>query len=300
MIAPLRANTLEGQRVFEVQGLASQSLPLVLSCPHSGSYYPRSMRRLTQLDEQELRASEDVAVDTLFAPLIERGAVRLKAKIARAFVDLNRQPDELDESMFEALAEHTTAQNTPRVRANLGVVPAVVSQDKPLYSQPLPAGEAERRLAAVYHPYHMALDELVQRTLARFGCCLLVDCHSMPDQPQLADFVIGTRFSASCDEGIAATLQAALSRSAHQVTLNAPFAGGAITQRYAKSNRNFEGASIASQSVQIEVNRRLYLDGFELSAKAQTIQELVCEAVLAALAHLPQNMNQDAQRLAAQ
>ena len=298
---PLQSPMLEGVPVFAVHGLDQQTLPLVVVSPHSGRYYPESMKELTALDDKALMQSEDTLVDRLVEPIAWRGGVVLEANIARAYVDLNREPNELNSALFDGFEADTDVWHSPRVAANLGVIPGIITQKTPIYSEPLPFGEAEARLQSVYHPFHMALCELVQKTMMRFGQCLLVDCHSMPPLQSLSfkteptgesgiqntgslDVVIGDRSGSSCDVSLSLNFVEQFRQKGLVVERNRPFAGGAITQRYAMSN----GLGREIQSMQIELSRQLYLnfDPNNMSSRYQNqqfymIRQIFCNAIIA-------------------
>ena len=77
------------------------AVPLVLASPHSGAYYPPEFVAQARLDQATLRKSEDCYVDDLFGHGPELGATFLRALYPRAYVDLNRDPYELDPDMFD-------------------------------------------------------------------------------------------------------------------------------------------------------------------------------------------------------
>ena len=105
-----------------------------------------------------------------------------------------------------------------------------------------------------WQPLHACLATLVRRTRARFGCCLLVDCHSMPRaESSRADFVLGDAHGTSCAETVMDGLETALSALSYRVGRNDPYAGGYITRHYGTPCKGVH-------AVQIEVARHLYMD----------------------------------------
>ena len=232
---------------------------VVFSSPHSGRDYPEALVAASRLPLAELRASEDVFVDRLFEAVPHHGAPLLCALPPRAWVDLNRDPEELDPVLIEGVAARGINQ---RVAAGLGVVPRVVSEGREIYPGRLSRDEAEARVAAVHGPFHAMLETLLLRARGRFGSALLYDCHSMPPEAlraaprvrgRLPEIVLGDRFGASASRAMIALTQEAFERAGFTVARNAPFAGGYITQRY---GRPTEGV----HAIQIEINRALYLD----------------------------------------
>ena len=231
----------------------------VFSSPHSGRAYPDQFVLRARLGPLELRASEDAFVDEIFAATPEFGAPLLAATAPRAYVDLNRGPEELDPSVIEGV--RATGLN-PRIAAGLGVIPRVVAEGAPIYAGKITRAEAADRLARCHAPYHEALAGLMRRARARWGVAVLYDCHSMPADALKAaprvrgrrpEIVLGDRFGSSAADWAVAEAQAAFEAAGFAVARNTPFAGGFITQRYGRPSQG-------SHAIQIEVDRALYLD----------------------------------------
>jgi N-formylglutamate amidohydrolase len=241
---------------FEVMAPAGVTHPIVLNSPHSGALYPASFLEASALDALALRRSEDAYVDELFAPATRHGAPLLRARFPRAFLDLNREPFELDPHMFSGRLPEFANTRSLRVAAGLGVIPRVVGDAQPIYRAAMPVEQALRRIAALHRPYHAKLAELLESAQRRFGFALLLDCHSMPSStPDVAgcDIVLGDRYGSSAARWVVDAIEAALRGSGFAVRRNKPYAGGYITEHY--------GAPAAGRhAVQIEINRRLYLD----------------------------------------
>ena len=211
------------------------------------------------LDGADIRRSEDVFVDDLIAGGTEHGAVILAATHARAFVDLNRAPYELDPAMFaDALPDFALSQ-TPRVAAGLGSIARIVAEGHEIYARKLTFAEAEARIEGVHRPYHAALRALVDGAAARYGAVLLVDWHSMPAAAARpirrdgCDVVLGDRFGAACAPAVIEAAERALTRMGYRVMRNTPYAGGYTTEFYGRPTQGVH-------ALQIEINRSLYLD----------------------------------------
>jgi N-formylglutamate deformylase len=231
----------------------------VFSSPHSGRDYPEAFTRRARLGATQLRASEDAFVDRLFAAAPDFGAPLIAATTPRAYVDLNRSPDELDPSVVEGV--RATGLN-PRVAAGLGVIPRVVAEGAPIYRGKISRAEAAERLSRCHAPYHEALSGLLRRARAQYGAAVLFDCHSMPSDAlkaaprvrgQRPDIVLGDRYGAAASEWVMAETQASFEAAGFCVARNTPFAGGYITQRYGRPSQGVH-------AVQIEISRGLYLD----------------------------------------
>jgi N-formylglutamate amidohydrolase len=249
------ADASEGEAPYVLIEPLRRTAPLVFASPHSGTRYPQSFLASARASLMSLRRSEDPLVDELFAPnATAYGAPMLCATFARAFVDLNRDPGELDCEMF--LEAPSQAVHTARVQAGLGAIPKIAGDGQEIYWRRLPLGEVEARLAGYHRPYHSVLAGLLDDALTRFGCGVLVDCHSMPSSargPHAPDIVLGDRFGASCHPSITALVEASLRKMGYRVARNAPFAGGYTTQHYGRPGQR-------THALQIEINRSLYLD----------------------------------------
>lgn len=275
----------ENEPVFVLIEPLHRTAPLVFASPHSGRRYPKDMLDSARAPLISLRRGEDAYVDELFAGAAGHGAPLLCAAYGRAYVDLNRDANELDQDMFrEAVPVH--APLSPRVQAGLGAIPRVTGDGRDIYHAKLPASEAARRISAVHAPYHAALAGLIEQTHAQFGCAVLIDCHSMPSVmrgPSAPDIVLGDRFGAACHPAITALAEATLRRLGYKVARNSPFAGGHSTQAYGRPGER-------RHALQIELCRGLYLHersltrthGFE---KVRADMTRLAEALAAAEFH---------------
>ncbi len=265
---------------FEIKAPKAWTSPAIFNSPHSGRAYAAEFLRQSRLSPQALRRSEDCYIDELFAGCLEHGAPLLLAHVPRSYIDLNREPYELDPRMFAGELPGYVNATSPRVAGGLGTIPRVVAEGEDIYRARLPIAEALSRIECIYRPYHRTLTALVEEVFAKNGSVLLVDCHSMPSSaanhispaqvPQV-DIVLGDRFGASCSEEVTGYLEELLRGHGLSVLRNKPYAGGFITHRH--------GAPRAGRhALQIEINRALYVDettleksrGFEPLRRALT------------------------------
>ncbi len=251
---------------FEVIEPRSLESPLVFSSPHSGSVYPASFLAAAKLDAWTLRRSEDAWVDELYARVPEFGAPLARAWFPRAFLDVNREPYELDPRMFDERLPAFANTRSMRVAGGLGTIARVVGEAREIYAGKLPVAEAMRRIETLYKPWHATLRALMDRAERLFGCAILLDCHSMPssagrglgqDDRLRADIVLGDRYGTSCDALVANIAEDELRRRGYRVVRNKPYAGGFITEHYGNPPRG-------RHALQIEVNRALYMDELTL------------------------------------
>lgn len=236
---------------------AARVLPLVVASPHSGCDYPADFVAASRLDPLTLRRSEDAFVDEIFGAAPALGVPLLAARFPRAYLDVNREAYELDPTMFaDPLPDYVNVRS-PRVRMGLGTIARVVASGEEIYCGKLCFAEAEERVETLYRPYHAALARLIEETEDSFGCCLLVDCHSMPSGAgvgrEAADIVLGDCHGAACAPEIVEAARRYLSRRGFAVALNAPYAGGFTTGHYGRPRQR-------RHALQIEINRAIYMD----------------------------------------
>jgi len=213
-------------------------------------------------------------VDELLTGVVQRGHPLMRAHFPRCFVDVNREPYELDPRMFDGRLPSFANTRSMRVAGGLGTVARVVGDAQEIYDQRIPVEDALRRIEGLYKPYHRALRKLMTRIHREFGAAVLVDCHSMPstsgpkDERPRADIVIGDRYGTSCLSIVADTVEAALRERGYMVSRNKPYAGGFITEHYGNP-------AAGLHSIQLEINRALYMDErrFERSAWFCTVAQ---------------------------
>ncbi len=240
---------------------AEQTVPLVVASPHSGRDYAAAFVASARLTPLDLRRSEDSFVEELFASAPEHGAPLLCAQFPRAFCDPNREAWELDPAMFADPLPDWVNTTSPRVGAGLGTIARIVTSGETIYRGKLRFAEAEERIRACWQPYHDALAGLIAATQDRFGCCLLIDCHSMPaggGRLNGPDFVLGDAHGTACTPRVTRLVEDLLTSNRYAVRRNDPYAGGYVTRHYGRPR---EGV----HALQIEVARRLYMDEASLN-----------------------------------
>src|SRR5712691_6279729 len=244
---------------FEIIEPAEWRGPVVFNSPHSGNIYPRAFLTASRLDTATLRRSEDSFVDELALGVVRRGYPLMRAHFPRCYVDVNREPYELDPRMFEGRLPSFANTRSMRVAGGLGTVARVVGDAQEIYGQRIPVDDAIRRIEGLYKPYHRALRRLFTRVHRDFGAAVLIDCHSMPstagakDERPRADIVLGDRYGTSCVAAVAEAIEEALRGRGYVVSRNKPYAGGFITEHYGNP-------AVGLHAIQLEINRALYMD----------------------------------------
>lgn len=257
-----RAHAPPAEPPFEVRRPDAEAppTPLVFASPHSGRIYPPDMMAASALDAEAIRGSEDAFVDDLIAGAPAHGAAVVRARMARAYIDLNREPYELDQAMFEDELPDFAQGRSARVAAGLGAIARIVAEGREIYARKLTFAEACRRIEAVHRPYHDALTRLLAAARAAHGLAVLIDWHSMPAAAadharpvRGCDIVLGDRFGAACSPLLTRTVERELEAMGYRTVRNAPYAGGYTTQHYGRPAKR-------THALQIEINRALYLD----------------------------------------
>lgn len=246
------------QPAFETVRPRRIAAPMVFNSPHSGRVYPPRFLAMTRLDHLSIRQSEDAYVDELFGRAPHLGAPLLRAHFPRAYLDVNREPWELDPTMFvEPLSDRFNTAS-PRVAAGLGTLARVVAENKPIYRERLTLEDARMRIEGIYHPYHAALQKLLSDSVANFGVAVLIDCHSMPrvgrnGERAAPDVVLGDRYGTTCAPALVDLVETVFVGAGLRVARNRPYAGGFCTRSYGRPQHGVH-------ALQIELSRHLYMN----------------------------------------
>lgn len=235
-------------------------LPILISVPHAGRFYPRTL--LEQMRNPGFAALrlEDRYVDRL-AEQVARvtGAALLVAHAPRAMIDLNRAPEDVDWDMFggapDGLVNYTPGH---RARTGLGLIPRRLPGLGELWKRRHDRDELEARISGIHAPYHECLDQTLATLRDRWGAALLLDLHSMPSLAQrssgpVAEFVLGDRFGSSCDGRLIGSVFKYFAETQRTAAHNRPYAGGYVLERHAAPRSG-------THALQLEIDRSSYLD----------------------------------------
>lgn len=248
------------------------SAPLVLDSPHSGVAYPADFGHACDL--AVLRQAEDTHVEKLydFAPAL--GVAWIEALFPRSYIDVNRNTTEVDVTLLEDAwsdAVETDPKALNKVRLGKGLIWRMTDDGAPLYARKLSAAEVRNRIDQCWRPYHQAVAEAIDAAHARHGYSIHLNCHSMPavastyatDFPGLAhaDFVIGDRDGTTADPRLSQRLCGILRGLGYEVSYNHPYKGVELVRRYGRPGEQ-------RHSIQVEVNRKLYMDEASLQPNA--------------------------------
>lgn len=243
---------------FSILGPVMPQSPLLFAVPHAGRDYPAAVIEQARVPVERLRALEDRHADRIVEFAVREGATAIVAHLARAAIDLNRDPREIDPAMIEGKIGTERLLASGKVRAGLGLFPRRLPSCGELWSGRMALEEIERRIAFAHEPYHRAIAARIEATRAVFGVAVLIDCHSMPPLPVRQPggpvrIVVGDRFGAGASAAVVDVAMAVIEGAGLRVARNHPYAGGYTIDRHGKPRRNVH-------AFQIEFDRSLYLD----------------------------------------
>ncbi len=262
-------------KVFRIDIPAQGSTCVVADSPHSGRDYPADFDYACGL--QELRQAEDMAVDTLYNFLPALGVPLLAAEFPRAYIDVNRT--DTVTRKFKAEGEQDY-EGTESSLARAAISPRA---EKPIYNRKLKLSEVFNRVASYHKPYHDRLEKMIDDTHAANGKVVHLNLHSMPSVVQRGtkinryDVILGTRDDASADPAITEKLRSLFAAKGYKVGVNnSGFKGAEILRRAGDPQRS-------RHSIQVELNRKLYMDEKALVLNAsmpklqQDLQDIMAE-----------------------
>ncbi|MBL8362880.1 MAG: N-formylglutamate amidohydrolase [Rubrivivax sp.] len=246
--------------ILLVHGPRRPAVPVVLDSPHSGFHFPADFG--AALPESELRDGEDSHIDLLYRPAAERGIPLLAAQFPRTYLDPNRHAEDID---LDLLDEPWPDAHRPSGKARIGkaLIWRTLDDGRPIYARKLSVAEVRRRVAACHAPYHATLRSLLDAAHADFGVVWHLNCHSMNAVSGAMgeggagrirpDIVLGDRDGTTCDADFTEFVRGHLAALGYDVRLNDPFKGVELVRAYADP-------AAGRHSLQIELNKRLYMD----------------------------------------
>jgi N-formylglutamate amidohydrolase len=242
--------------------------PILITVPHAGNIYPDLFIKNLKINLCEVRRIEDYQSNKILDQIDEQMADIIIAQCSRAVVDLNRSRNAIDHSMFTQVFEHEPVSEKQMIKYGLGVFPNKIF-GKTILKSPLPFSYAIHMLEHYYDPFHKSLNKQIMYLNNTFGFCYHIDLHTMPSKALLnfkkePDIVLGDNFGKSCSIELISYFQNVFQESGFTVEVNNPYAGGFIT-------RNYGNPSKGVHTIQIEINRKIYMDENKLSLKDMNI-----------------------------
>lgn len=275
---------------FTLHHPADVPLPVLIAVPHAGRAYPPGLAALMRDHESTALRLEDRFVDVVAREAAGLCSASLfVAHAPRAMIDLNRDPRDLDLTMFCASEAEKISMRRAMLRGSaqgsrsmhgLGLFPRRLPGIGEIWRKPMRPEEANRRIAAVHSPYHEALGSALAEMRDLWGEVLLLDLHSMPDLPAraaglpAATHVLGDRFGGSCRRELVDTAMVVLESAGVEYAYNRPYAGGYVLERHADPRCGIN-------AIQLELARSLYLDDFGngpgagVASQARVVADLI-------------------------
>ena len=253
------------KKILNVEGDEGQSIPLIIDSPHSGTEYPLDFNH--QADFAQLRQAEDSYVDELYKHVSSIGGVFLDAKFPRSYIDPNRSENDF---ILEDLNEKNNSECEiifkPTIKSQLGIGLVwlkIPPNGEPMYKDKITLKQLMHRVNTYHRPYHKILKNMLDNTYKKFGKFYHVNAHSMQNQAtamsdqsqgtKRPDFVIGDREGTSCKRRFTDLIVDFLKSLNYSVDVNYPYKGMELVRAYSDPLQN-------KNSVQIEVNRKLYMN----------------------------------------
>ncbi|MGB7184592.1 MAG: N-formylglutamate amidohydrolase [Burkholderiaceae bacterium] len=245
--------------MIKIERPTGDTSPLVLDSPHSGFMYPDDFNYV--LDTRVLRRSEDAHIQDLFLPAVGFGATLIHALFPRCYIDPNRALEDLDTAMLDG-PWPDPVNPSRKVERGAGLIWRQVKNRGLIYDRRLSVDEVKRRIDSCWRPYHEAVARILEETAARHRGFIHLNCHSMAsmgdptteDGPKpRPDMILGDRDGTSCDPAITEVVRDLLQKQGYQVAVNDPYKGVELVRRYSDPAKS-------RHSLQIEINRALYMD----------------------------------------
>ena len=235
-------------------------VPVVFDSPHSGTVYPADFG--FTVPHAILRMAEDTHVEKLYAAAPDKGATLIAAQFPRSYIDCNRSLLDIDQALLET-PWPGPINASKKTEKGIGLVWRKLDSGEDIYSRQLGVAEVQRRIATCYSPYHKAVRDAINHTHKHYGAVWHINCHSMPAVSGLiaeegpgkprADFVLGDRDSTTCAPEFTTFIAMTLRGFGYDVKVNDPYKGVELVRAYSDPAEH-------KHSIQIEVNRKLYMD----------------------------------------
>jgi N-formylglutamate amidohydrolase len=254
--------------VVEIRGPREPELPLVLDSPHSGNRFPADFDAV--VSEAELREAEDSYVDELWEAAVSLGAPLLVAQFPRTYVDPNRHAGDIDPDLVDGAWQGDIVASG-KAKIGKSLIWRTLEDGRPIYARKLSPEEVRRRIEGFHAPYHEALRGLLDTAHQRFGAVWHLNCHSMRavagkqsddgEGRRRADIVLGDRDGTTCDPEFTQFVRVTLAGMGYEVKVNDPYKGVELVRAYSDPRAK-------RHSLQVELNKRLYMDEATLAKNA--------------------------------
>ena len=235
-------------------------ISIVLTSPHSGSFYSETFKKELNLSLSKVRTIEDVKVDKIINGLSENNFDILTTDCPRSLIDLNRSKLDIDSSMFYNLPNEIEIINI-KSKYGIGLFLKNIDESNIMYNKKIDWLTRNQLIKKIYEPWHHKLSTILESKFNTHKNYLLIDMHSFtPNQDNRDyDFIISDNFSRSSQNKFVYFLRDIMEKNGFSVALNYPYSGGYIVKKYSNKELN-------KNVIQIEINKKLYLkSNFEIN-----------------------------------
>ena len=225
--------------------------PILVVSGHCSYFVPKAIRKNMLLSDREIKNEADLYTDEIFGV---KNAHLLKGKVSRLVTDYNRAPDHIE-------LEYQLSRD--------GVVVSVNEDCKQVYKTPPTIEQIVQRIEKYHDPFHQKIEDYKKDVK------FLIDGHSLrsigPEakidrgKPR-ADIVIGNRHFTTCPRSITLKVIGFFAKKGLEVALNDPYEGKYILGHHCSRSGLY--------GLQIEVNRKLYMNEQSLARRKKGIAEL--------------------------
>lgn len=238
--------------------IESEEIPLVFDSPHSGIHCPDDFN--AQVPLEFIKSGWDAFIDDIWQPITEKGGYLLHANFSRMYIDPNRAPDDIDPALLDKSWER--CKPTKYSDRGMGLIRRYALPEKAMYDRKLTREEVTHRIDHYYSPYHTQLQTLLDDLYTRHQGVWHVDCHSMKSVGNgmnidagiaRPDIILGDKDGQSAEPEFVNVIAQAFTHKGYKVVKNTPYKGGYLVSNYGNVAAN-------RHSVQIEVNRALYMN----------------------------------------
>ena len=246
--------------VYTIVPASGVEVPIVISIPHSGTYFPDAVKSRLKPEMAAAPDDTDWFIDRLydFAPAL--GITTIKANYSRWVIDLNRDP------------QQQPLYNDGRVIT--GLVPLTDFNGTEIYITDAPdISETEQRIEDYFLPYHKKIEQMLAEMLENHGVALLFDAHSIrkfvPGISAIAfpDLILGDYDQMAASARITSAAFESLKDSDFHLEHNHPFKGGFITRSFGKPENNIH-------ALQLEMAKINYMDDLENQYDEERAQKM--------------------------
>ena len=254
------------QEYIKIREYKDTDYPVILLFPHSGRQYFKDFLKSLKVSEEELRVSEDAYLDYLFSECINQEINSLYANFPRVFVDVNRDPLELDNRDFKNYPNDVTFKDSRLARSGIGLIHTRSVNGKLFYKEKLDWKVYLSRMNKCYYPWYQNTEKLMHLLKNKYNEILIIDCHSMPSKEknvndkELGEFVVGDRDGNSCSAEISNYILNYFRQHNYNVSYNQPFSGQYFLKRFGSPKKGIN-------AIQLEIRKDLYMHEKNLDLK---------------------------------